>query len=448
MAVVLTTRTDVVTPDRHQGALRSVVKSVGARFATVSGSSETAVELTALLLWPLVLSSALSLGLPSALTFELRQNCDNAREQEALVSAAVLSLVSIGIAVTAAAVFATPVLLHHYRPEIRHTAAWLMPNLIIGLLLLLGRAALEAEGGFGRSGLLLAAPPALTLLGLIALKLGGHLSPVTAGLAYTFSGLPPFFYLWRHLPFTFRVPAARLRAAARKLLAYGLRSYAIDLCGTMGFYIDQALVVGLLSPEIMGVYVVALSASRVLNVPHLALASVLFPRMVGMEISELVTLTRRALRIGATLALLSAAATALCGRELLLLLYGPSFAAVELPLVLLTVEAAISGCVNILSQPFMATGRPGVVATLQVLGLAAAVPLLLLLIPRWGIVGASAAVLGSTVIRFSFVLFQFVRTFSHQVPGLLLDGDTTRWLLRQLRRRQVSTPPSELGVKA
>ena len=55
----------------------------------------------------------------------------------------------------------------------------------------------------------------------------------------------------------------------RQLFAYGIRSYGIDLCGTMALYVDQALVVRLLEPGMMGTYVVALSLSRMLNAfPH------------------------------------------------------------------------------------------------------------------------------------------------------------------------------------
>ncbi len=303
-----------------------------------------------------------------------------------------------------------------------------MPNLIIGIYLLLGRAALEAERDFAQSGLVLIGPPLLTLAGLVLLALAGHLTPFAAGVVYTLSGIPPFLYLWSRLPLRLSVPLREASAAGRLLLSYGLRSYGIDLCGTLGFFIDQALVVSLLSPESMGAYVVALSASRVLNVPQAAAASVLFPRMVGLDRPAIAVLVSLALRAGFTLALASVAATAACGHLLLLVVYGPAFAAVRLTLVLLTAEAALSGCVSILAQSFMAIDRPGVITIPQLLGLVCAAPCLLLLIPRYGTAGAAASILLSTTARFLFALVSFRRSFTGRMPGLLLHADDLRTL--------------------
>ena len=298
----------------RRGGLRSVVQSLSAKLVIVGLNAGTGVltaralhpegrgELAAVLLWPQVLSGALALGLPSAITYHIRR--DRASRRAYLLAGFALVL-AIGAAASALAIALAPALLHQYRPEIVRTGRWLMPNLLIGMYLLLGRAALEAESDFAQSGLVLVGPPLLTLVGLTGLALLHRLTPVAAGITYSLSGIPAFVYLWSRLGLTLSQPLAPVLKAGRRLLSYGARSYGIDLCGTLGFYVDQALVVSLLSPEKMGTYVVALSASRVLNVPQVALAAVLFPSMVGRDRAGIAALTDRALRLGATLALAS-----------------------------------------------------------------------------------------------------------------------------------------------
>lgn len=421
----------------HRRGLSSVLYSLSAKLLVVGLNAATGIltaralhpqgrgELAALLLWPQVLSGALTFGLPSALTFQIRRQRE--RTPQFLLASLAMGLL-IGSVASAGAILLAPVLLHQYRPEVARIGQWLMPNLIIGIYLLLGRAALEADRDFAQSGIVLIGPPLLTLAGLIGLLSFHALTPLSAGIAYTLSGIPPFLYLWSRLPLDVHQQAREIVSAGKALLSYGIRSYGIDLCGTLGFYVDQALVVSMLSPESMGTYVVALSASRVLNVPMAAMAAVLFPSMVGLERPAITALVQRALRIGSTLALVSAVITALCGHLLLLVIYGPAFAAVGLTLVLLTVEAALSGCVSILAQSFMAIGRPGIITVQQVIGLACCVPCLLVLIPRWGVTGAAASILFSTLIRFWFAMHSFRRSFSGRVPRLLLDRESFGWL--------------------
>ncbi len=422
------------SPNRR-GA-RSVLQTATARLLIVGLNAGTGVltaralhpegrgELAAVLLWPQVLSGALTLGLPSALTFHLRTHRAQAPQ---LLTAALLLGLAIGLAGTAAAMAAAPWLLHQYAPSVVRLGRWLMPNLVIGMFLLIGRAALEAEHNFRMSAIALTAIPLLTLLGLLGLAIAHALTPAHAGIAYTLSGIPVCALLWSRLPVRWPQPLASIRSAAGMLLSYGLRSFGIDLCGTLGFYVDQALVVSLLSPSSMGVYVVALSASRVLNVPQTAMASVLFPSMVGLARTEVASLVGQSLRIGFTVALVSLGLTLLGGHLLLALVYGPAFASVGATLAVLTAEAGLAGCVSIAAQAFMATDRPGLITAQQVIGLLASVPCMLFLIPRLGILGAACSLLFGTLLRFAFVLASFRRGFGGQWPGLLLDRATLAW---------------------
>jgi O-antigen/teichoic acid export membrane protein len=90
-------------------------------------------------------------------------------------------------------------------------------------------------------------------------------------------------------------------ASLRALLPYGVRSYGIDLLGALSLQIDQALVVGFLSPAAMGTYVVALSLSRMLQLFQQAVVMVLFPKAAGRPADEVIALTGQAARISTVL---------------------------------------------------------------------------------------------------------------------------------------------------
>jgi O-antigen/teichoic acid export membrane protein len=63
----------------------------------------------------------------------------------------------------------------------------------------------------------------------------------------------------------------------------------------------------------------------------------------------------------------------------------------------------------VMSQSFMAMGRPGTVAALQGISLAVAIPFLLILVPRFGTVGAGVALLGTAMLRLVLLLGCYVR---------------------------------------
>ncbi len=115
-------------------------------------------------------------------------------------------------------------------------------------------------------------------------------------MAYTLSVLPTSLWLLLRLRQMTAIALDNKLNAARLLLSYGLRSYGIDLCSTLASYVDQALVVSILSPKEMGIYVVALGVSRMLNFCQASVIMVLLPKTAGLKSPEVMLLTGRAAR--------------------------------------------------------------------------------------------------------------------------------------------------------
>jgi len=83
----------------------------------------------------------------------------------------------------------------------------------------------------------------------------------------------------------------------------------------------------------------------------------------------------------------------------------------------------------------MALGRPGIVTALQVTGLLLTVPLVVLLTPRFGIVGAGLALLISTTTRLLFVLLSFPIFLKMRIPGIVPKWSDISFMLGTISRR-------------
>ena len=116
------------------------------------------------------------------------------------------------------------------------------------------------------------------------------------------------------------------------------------------------------------------------------------------------------------------------------LVYGDKFIGAAPVIRILLLEGILDGTTAVLTQAFLAAGVPGTVTLLQLCGLMSAVPLLGLLAPRWGVSGAAFAMLISTALRLSSVLFVFHLRLKIQPPNLLFQRKDWFFILGDKRR--------------
>lgn len=393
-------------------------------------------ELAALILWPVFLANAMTLGLPSSLVYNLRR----APERKSHLVAAALAL---GVLLGAGAILLGVILLPHWLAQYSRETIWLAQLMMwhapLCTLVLIGRAAFESRGDFSNSNVTILLTPLLGLAGLVALALAGAMTPFRAALTYTLNGVPVLIWMLIRLrrDFVFKWPSREsLTGSIRGLLPYGLRSYGIDLLNALSLQIDQALVIGFLSPEAMGTYVVALSLSRMLQLFQQAVVMVLFPKVAARPVEEVIALTGRAARISTVMALMAGAVVMLCGEWMLRLLYGAEFVTATNLLRLLTLEAIISSTALVLAQAFMALGKPGTVTVLQGIGLALSVPLMLILIPRYGLIGTGMALAISAAVRLGLMLLCFPWLLKERSPRLMFGREDWTFLRQQLIKIQ------------
>jgi O-antigen/teichoic acid export membrane protein len=388
-------------------ALNAITGIMAARTLKPSGRG----ELAAMILWPVFLSQMFTFGMPSAVLYSLRRGKFLSRT---LVGTGLIFALIVNIAITLFGVFLIPHWLNHYSPEVIRMAQWLMLSTPLAGISMVGRSALEARGRFGSSSIVGVCSPALTAVALLVLIMTHRLTPYSAALSYVISGVPPVLIVLNALSAELIPEWKNSIAAARDLLSYGLRSYGIDLCGTLSQYVDQALVVGILNPSAMGSYTVALSLSRTIGVVFNSVAAVLFPKTMNRDLDFSISLSLRALLGSLVVTAPAALALVFGGRLALQILYGHEYAVAQVMLEILVLEAIVSGSINVMSQIFMAIGRPGTVTVLQAIGLSLSIPLMMIMVPRWGGEGAAFALLLSAILRGGLLIFSYRRLPLHR----------------------------------
>jgi O-antigen/teichoic acid export membrane protein len=193
----------------------------------------------------------------------------------------------------------------------------------------------------------------------------------------------------------FRTPPSPFRPkAALVLSAAGLLSYGL-------FQLDTLLVGVFLGPESVASYAMACNYARIVVFTSLIISAQSQPLLAAAFGSG----TPETLRRITLVAIRNSVAAAVAGLLVLVVFGRPLLRAVSVDFetaypALLVLGAAylVNSATIILSATLLMCRREAVVMWAQLIGLAVCAPLLLLLVPRLGQVGAAVAVLASTVV--------------------------------------------------
>jgi enterobacterial common antigen flippase len=208
----------------------------------------------------------------------------------------------------------------------------------------------------------------------------------------------------------------------KRLFHYGFRVQIGNWSNAASVRLDQLLLSLLAPASSLGLYVVAVTYSNVLQTIPVSAATVMLPEIVrhqqaGAAGACLARWYRRALWMTVP----AAATLAVSSIVLLPLLFGSSFGD-AVPLVMVLIPATIVlGMNQLLSTAFRGLGRPGVGSKSELVGVAVTVVALVLLLPRYGVLGAATASLLAYTASHVYLLLQ--------VTPILSDGAKTLYLL-------------------
>ncbi|MFG6094991.1 polysaccharide biosynthesis protein [Leptothoe sp. ISB3NOV94-8A] len=389
-------------------------------------------EAAAMMLWPQLLSYLLTLGLPASVIYNLKRY---PKQRNQFFAAALSVSLVLGLIAMIIGILGLPSWLSNYSAETLYLAQVLTVFAPISLISLVMVAFCEVEDDYTVANQSKYFLPAFTLISLLILLGLGQLTPVTVALAYLLPSVAISGWLFRRIAPRFQpliFQWQQTSQAAYTLIQYGLRCYGIDLLKTLSKkLLGQALVIGLLSPAAMGLYAVAFSISRMLNLFEQAVISVLIAKISARPVPEIVKLTGCAARITTTLTVICVIPLMVICPILLRFLYGEQFLAAVPVFRWLLLEVTIGGATWILAQAFMAAGKPGMVTLFQGLGVGLSIPLLLVLVPHYGLVGVGYALLISTAIRLILVLMAYPRILKHSAPNLVISFEDLNFIRQQ-----------------
>ncbi|MCB9140025.1 MAG: polysaccharide biosynthesis C-terminal domain-containing protein [Caldilineaceae bacterium] len=171
---------------------------------------------------------------------------------------------------------------------------------------------------------------------------------------------------------------------------YGIASSSGSTSQFMNFRLDQLIMVGILAPELVGLYVISVSWSSLVDPAVDGLAQVAFPELSSKrKIAEAGPSLARYARLGLLLAIIASIPLIVAAPFLLPLIYGNDFSA-AVPTAIVLVVAAIPKMANlVLGSGLRGIGHPITTAWAEGLGLVLTLMLLYLLLPKYDIMGAA-----------------------------------------------------------
>jgi O-antigen/teichoic acid export membrane protein len=190
-------------------------------------------------------------------------------------------------------------------------------------------------------------------------------------------------------------PGRPSRAMARSLLEYGRYKFVSNV-GTIGYsWIDVLVIGAFLSPAAVGAYEIAWKIASIVTVFSDALATTAFPQLskeAGQGALDRVEATFTRL-VTPSLALVVPAffGTVVLAADILGIVFGPAYVAASLALVVLLADSVSTAVYRFVTRTLRALDAPDLDARGVVVSVVLNVVLNLLLVPRFGLVGAAVA---------------------------------------------------------
>ena len=178
---------------------------------------------------------------------------------------------------------------------------------------------------------------------------------------------------------------------ARSVAAFGARGQLGDLLMLMNLRLDFLILGALAGPAVLGQYAVASKCAELMRLPSTACNYVLYPRFARVPRAVADVEARRLAWRCCLVTVLAVPPMIVAAVVGLPLLYGSGFRSAVVPACVLVVGLAFDGAAAVASAYLRGVGRPGVNSVGMGLGVVVTVALDVLLIPRYGALGAAVA---------------------------------------------------------
>ena len=228
---------------------------------------------------------------------------------------------------------------------------------------------------------------------------------------------------WHPAALSARRGARPDRQLVGELVRYGLRGQVGGVITLLNLRVDFAILGAMAGPAVLGTYAVASKYAELLRMPGTALTWVCYPQLAAAD-QDRAARTARRLVVPTTAAIaLAAVPLWLLAEPLTRLLYGSEFDAAVAPSQVLLIGMLLAGAAGVASGYLYGRGRPGLNSLAMGLGLLVTIGLDLVLIPRFGAMGAAAAsTTAYLLVDATLVLLLFRLTARHRPHDLNPEG--------------------------
>jgi O-antigen/teichoic acid export membrane protein len=344
--------------------------------------------LAAALLWPTLIASVGSIGLPDSVTYHRARRMTAVDELAGTVAAAWF-LQSCVLTAVGVAIFR----LVPFEPDTRSAGTLMALAIPLYLWSAYGAAIAQGRSSYSAFNGLRLLVPLATASGLVGLTAFGRLTVQSATWTYVAT------YLLTAGAAAALVVRGRLRfsgALSRDLFRFGIRSHVSFVATSLNERLDQLVVSILLAPVSLGLYVVAATLTSLTSLVGSTVSIMALPELARLrDDAERAALARRLGLI--TLAGASAVTlpVVLLAPFLLRTTFGPAFADAATPARILLVGAIALTTARLLGAILKGLGLPLQAAGGELCALAVTVPTLAILLPAFGLVGAAIASLAA-----------------------------------------------------
>lgn len=230
----------------------------------------------------------------------------------------------------------------------------------------------------------------------------------------------------------------------RRSLVFGVKTYAHTLSARIHERIDIFMISYFLGdPSQVAFYAIAAGLVDRLKMAPDAMRSAAFPEMASLSEQQAVELVCRVSRQSAIVVLAMTLGLGLLGPLIVPLLYGADYRASILPMLILLPGVALLSLYRMLATFFASIDRQSTALVAQGVAVVANIGLNVLLIPRFGILGAAAASLASYALETLLIAGVFLFLFRRGIGALIVprrsDLDPllrrAKDLTRRLRQR-------------
>ena len=343
-------------------------------------------ELAAITLWPMALVFFANLGLNQAIVF-------HSGKQRHPIAAIWTTANALGIAlslvVVGAGLVLVPALLHHYSPGIQRLALIFLGSMPVLLLtglpanLLQGRSdllrfnviRLIAPGFYALGVVLLLALRRPSVAAVVGVQIAAYVATLATGILLVYRRERPAFLLDK--------------GTGRDLLSYGVRAHLTNLTSYFNQRADQLILSLLVPARELGLYAVAVTLSMAVTFVPVAAGLVTFSHGSSQSDAEARRTIAVSFRSSFLWLLVACIGLYLITPMLVGIVLGPRFSGAALACRVLLPGSLALGLNQVLYGGANAVGKPGLASLAEGAGLLVTAVGLVLLVPRYGYVGAA-----------------------------------------------------------